>query len=366
MEHEKQYKEKFLDFFNLKYMLPLILILLVVLLVSLTWPVWLLIFRKIKLIFLPFILGFLIAYILRPLVVFFEKYKIPRSISISVTFVSFIAIIILLFSMVLPPLLRDLSQLFYALSEGLGQVFDLYASGSNSSLIDSILKQVLENFNALLASMGDLPLIASDFIGSILSSLSFLIFSLVIAIYIIFDYEKISLNIHEKAEALSPKLALSLRVVNEAVSAYLKSFAIIMPIIAIEYALMYFLLGHEYALILGIFTALSLLIPYIGPMLVHGIGITTALGMPRSKLVILLVALVVLSNIDGYVTGPLVYSKRNKVEPLWSLFAFFAASTLFGFVGLLISLPLYLSIRSILQLRKSSWDLKLYEERRNL
>lgn len=366
MEQEKQFKEKILDFFNFKNMLPLILILLVILLISLTWPVWLLIFRKIKIIFMPFIFGFLIAYILRPLVVFFEKYKIPRSISISVTFVSFIAIIILLFSLVLPPLLRDLGQLFYALSEGLTEVFNLYVKGNDFPLVDSVLKQILERFNALLASVGDLPLIASDFIASILSSLSFLIFSLVIAVYIIFDYEKISASINQRAQDFSPKLASSLRVVNEAVSSYLKSFAIIMPIIALEYSLMYFLLGHEYALILGLFTALSLLIPYIGPMIVHSIGIITALRMPTSKIMMLIVALIILSNIDGYVTGPFVYSKRNKVEPLWSLFAFFAASTLFGFVGVLISLPLYLSIRSILKLRQSSWDLKIYQESRNL
>ncbi|NLC05236.1 MAG: AI-2E family transporter, partial [Erysipelothrix sp.] len=55
------------------------------------------------------------------------------------------------------------------------------------------------------------------------------------------------------------------------------------------------------------------------------------------------------------VISPLVYSKRNKIDPLWSLFTFFAASNLFGFVGILISMPLYFSIREVLALKANNW-----------
>ncbi|CAM3566896.1 AI-2E family transporter [Erysipelothrix urinaevulpis] len=358
--------KRFKETFSLDNILPVILFMVLIVLLSITWPIWSDLFSKIKIILLPFVIGFILAYILRPIAVFFEKYKIPRALSVFVTIIGFLALIVLLFSLILPSMYDDMMQFATTIIDGIQKLYDYYKGGNAAStpLMDSLFKQALDSMDKIVGSVSNLPAMASVFIGKIFSALTLAMFSFVIGIYFIFDYEKISSSVMKKAHWVSPKLSASIRVVDQSVSSYLRSFAIIMPIIAIEYSLMYFLLGHNYALILGVLTALSLLIPYIGPMIVHAIGVLTALSMPTSKIVILIVMLMVLSNIDGYVTSPLIYSKRNKVEPLWSLFAFFAASTMFGFVGVLISMPLYLSIRSLLELKSMNWDLEKYEESR--
>lgn len=368
MKPLERLKLKFQEVFSLENAMPLILFLLVIFLFSLTWPIWSDLFAKIKVILMPFLIGFIIAYILRPVAVFFEKYKIPRFISITVTILGSIALIVLLFSLILPSMYDDLVQFSSTIIEGLQQVYDYYKSGNavDTPLLDSLFKQVMDMMDSLIGSVANLPALASNIISKMFSAVTTAMFSVVIGIYFIFDYEKVSKGILDISEWISPKLSASIMVVDESVSSYMKSFLMIMPIIAVEYSLMYFLIGHNYALILGVLTAISLLIPYIGPMIVHVIGVITALSMPSGKIILLIIALMVLSNIDGYVISPLVYSKRNKVEPLWSLFAFFAASTLFGFVGVLISMPLYISIRSILQLKSFDWDLKKYQESREL
>ena len=49
-------------------------------------------------------------------------------------------------------------------------------------------------------------------------------------------------------------------------------------------------------------------------------------------------------NIDGYIISPRVYGKTNNVDPLWTIFAVIAGGALFGIVGIMISLPVYIAL----------------------
>lgn len=361
------FKEKFKVFLNenmsASKLLPILMTLLIVWLINATWEVWIDIFNHIITILLPFIIGFTIAYLLRPIVVFFERYGVKRSISVTITLVAGIAALVLLFSSIIPSMYDDLSQFFGSISDSIRQIYDYYVAQSNnetSPIIDSIYQQIMTFINNTLSSVSNIPSFASSLISGLLGLITTTIFSLIIGIYFVSDYEGITRGIHKLANHVSPKLSVSITAIDQSVSSYLKSLIVIMFVSGFEYTLLYFLIGHNYALILGILSALSLLIPYVGPMLVHTIGILTALSLPFPRVIILAVALVVLSNVDGYVISPLIYSKRNRIEPLWSLFSLFACNVLFGIPGVLMSMPIYFSIRALLELRRNNW--KLSEE----
>lgn len=355
------FKEKVQDFLknNLSVgrLLPIMMTLIIVWLLSMTWGLWTSIYSLILGIFLPFILGFALAYVLRPAVLFFERYHIKRPLAVMIVMIIFLALLALLFSMIIPALIDDISQFINSISENIQILYDRYVEMNDnpSQLVENLITQFKEVSGNLFQQLSNLPNYISGFFSSVFSMITTSLFSLIIGIYFIFDYERFVASVHKGAHFISYKLSRSITVIDRSVGTYLKSLIVIMAITWVEYTAMYLLIGHKYAFILGVLTAFSLVIPFIGPIIIHVIGILTALTMPTPRLIALLVALAILSQLDSYVISPFVYSKRNKVEPLWSLFAFFACSSLFGFTGILLSMPIYFSIRSILELYRNNW-----------
>ncbi|AMC93424.1 hypothetical protein AOC36_05350 [Erysipelothrix larvae] len=336
-------------------LITVLLILLVVYLLMLTSAWWLEAFKLIRQILFPFIIGFGFAYLVYPITRYLEKFKIPRAISVLVVMAAVIGLIALLFSAVIPNLIDDFALFGQTIVDSVQQLYNMYIESSDnpSDIIMSIYSEML---NVMTNITKEIPAYVTTFVTSALSILTTILFSFIIGIYFIFDYERFTRAIGTLARKVNLNTYKSLKSVDQAVKSYVRTEIVIMLIAFVEYTLVYFLVGHNYALILGVLTALSMMVPYIGPTIVHSIGILTSLTLGLSRAVILTLLLVVLSQVDGYVVAPMVFNKRDKLEPLWSLFSFFACSTLFGFVGILISMPLYFSVNSILKLRANNWN----------
>lgn len=351
-------QERFEKHVSLRRLVYVILILSITLLLNLTWPLWSFLFGKFKAILMPFLIGFGIAYVLRPIVVFFERYKIKRAISVPITFLIIFFALWLLFSSIIPTLYTDLSALVDGAIEGFQKLYKIYVDNSNnnpSPIVDSIFTKIIEYMNELFGKLPTLPALVSNFIAKMLGVVTTTMFSFIIGIYFIMDYERVSAGTLKLAERVSPKLKASLLVINRSVSSYLKTLVVIMGITFVEYGTFYFVVGHNYALVMAVITSIALIIPYIGGIAANTFGFLTALNLGNTRLLLMFLGVMILPNVDSYIISPMVYSKRNKIDPLWSLFTFFAASNLFGFVGILISMPLYFSVREVFALRANNW-----------
>lgn len=333
------------------------IVLLLVYLLMLTSTFWLSALTVIRRVLTPFLIGFGMAFILHPIALMFERFKVKRSVSVLLVIVVAIVLLSLLFSSILPNLIDDLGKFGQNIVESLQQLYKYYIESSSEP--SEIVKNVYNEILLYISNMTkEIPTIITGFLSSLVSVFTTVLFSFIIGIYFVFDYERFTSAVGKYAYRFSPKLYAGLKVMNSAVLRYLKTQMVIIAVSFIEYTLLYTIIGHNYALILGVLTAIAMLIPYIGPTVVHTVGILTCLSLGIPKTLILAVLLVILSQVDGYVVSPMIYSKRDKVEPLWSLFSFFACSTMFGFLGVFFSMPLYFSIRSILKLRKNDWDLE--------
>lgn len=109
---------------------------------------------------------------------------------------------------------------------------------------------------------------------------------------------------------------------------------------------------------MGLITALSLIVPYIGPTIANIIGIFTALSLPTGNIIFLVVAILVMSNTDEYVLAPFVHSHNTHVTPLWAIFSVFTGGVLFGSVGVIIAIPVYLAVRVIILRYHNDIDIK--------
>ena len=70
------------------------------------------------------------------------------------------------------------------------------------------------------------------------------------------------------------------------------------------------------------------------------IALVTAFVVSPALFIKTLIAVAVLSVLDGNVISPLVYGKSNEIHPLLIILAIFAGGLLFGMVGIILALPL--------------------------
>ena len=162
-----------------------------------------------------------------------------------------------------------------------------------------------------------------------------------------FEWHSIKYYIKRICGNISCLLSSCLTVIDYEVGSYIHSLLILMIIRFFEYSLVYLIVGHHDWMILALLTSISLLIPYLGPTVVNCLGILTALTLPVSRVLLLITFIMVLSFVDEYVIAPLVHAHNTGVTPLWSLFSIFAGGTLFGAVGIIVAIPVYLSLRAV-------------------
>lgn len=342
-------------------LLALSLLLILVLLITATWPLWSTMWGLASAILKPFIIGFVIAYLIRPAVVFFESRNIKRGISVPLIIGSILLIFGFLFANFFPMLINDLGSLFGNFGDGIESLYQIYLDNINqvpSPIIENIVDQLVKFSDGLLTSLPNIPNLLGDSINVIISVITTSVFSFVIALYIVMDYETIVKGILNVFGRISYKWERSAIVVNEAIRNYYQSFIVIVAITIVEYTLFYFIVGHKYALMMGLLTALGLFIPYVGSIAVNIIGLISGLGLGMYRIIFLVLGIMILPNLDAYLISPFIFKKRNKTNPLWTLFSFFACATIFGVLGALISTPLYFSIRAIIQLRRNNWSLE--------
>ena len=133
---------------------------------------------------------------------------------------------------------------------------------------------------------------------------------------------------------------------------YLSGLAIFMIIQFFEYSFLFAIVGHPNWLLLGILASLTTVIPYFGGLITNIIAVILASVVSFPLFMATVVICIIFPNVDGYIISPKVYGKTNNISPLWTIFAVFAGGALYGFVGIVIALPLYIIINCIFNFYK--------------
>ena len=143
---------------------------------------------------------------------------------------------------------------------------------------------------------------------------------------------------------------------------YLSGFMKIVLISFLEYTIIYSIIGHPNALLLGGLASFGNLIPYFGGIITNIIAAITAFVISPALFIKTCIVFMIFSSIDGYVINPLVYGKTNKVHPLIVISSVFIGGILFGIIGIIIALPLSILIIATIKFFKN--DLIKMKEKR--
>ena len=305
-----------------------------------TKSLWFGIIDTIWKIVMPFILAFALAYAFYPLQKFFVKKKIPKGISVALIILLLLGIFALAIGLVIPVIFGQLSSLFnniISFVNSIGKDYDINLGPLQESLT-KVFNDIIESVSKY-AKDGAISVINAS-LGAL--SLAFISFSS--AIYFLIDMDKIRAVVKKYTLRKSKRLFNYIKTLDGEMNKYLTGFLLITLISFLEYLIVFTIIGHPNALLLGFLVAVASLIPYFGGMIVNVIASITAFVISPSLFIKSVLAFFILGILDSYLIGPKVYGKTTNVHPLIVIISVFAGGILFGIMGVIISLPVAITL----------------------
>ena len=301
---------------------------------------WLGILDTILKITLPLLAGFAIAYALYPILETLVKHKVPKGLGVGIIIITLIAIIVTLLVLLVPLLSNQILSLIDSLI-----IFIREISANINIDFGNFGDTLMNTFNEIITNVG--KFVSDGAVKTINTSISVvtnIFIALASSVYFLLDMDKIRRSIKSYLSAKSKKLYEYVATLDAEIKNYIKGFLILVCISFFEYTLIYYIIGHPNALLLGFLSGLGNFIPYFGGLLVQVVGVITGFTIsPALGLTVIIVTLIT-SLIDSYVLNPFVYGKSNQVHPIVVIAAVFGGGILFGFVGIIIALPLSILI----------------------
>jgi len=142
------------------------------------------------------------------------------------------------------------------------------------------------------------------------------------------------------------------REVDAAIGGFLRGQLGVCLVLGCYYAIGLMLTGLDFALVIGLIASLITFVPYIGSMtgLMIAASVAIAQFWPDWKRIAVVVGVFLFGQfLEGNIISPKFVGERVGLHPVWLIFAMFASGYLFGFVGLLIAVPLAAAIAVLLR-----------------
>ncbi|WDR05778.1 AI-2E family transporter [Devosia rhodophyticola] len=315
-------------------------------LVALSLLVWL--FRGIL---LPFVVGAALAYLLNPLVNQMQRWHFSRGWATAVVLLTVITVVLGLFFMLVPLVGQQVVGLVQRLP---GYAADLqalarrWAPELNQWLGPERAAQVEATVTDLLGRMvGIVAVVSGEIVSSgmtVLSAIGFAIFTPVVAFYLLLDWEGMVRGL----QGLLPRDHRSeindiLGDINSSMAGVIRGQGGVVLIDMAYYATALSLVGLNFGLAIGLIAGFLSFVPFLGFTLGFGLSMGIAFVQFGDNWVLIAVVFAIYmigQFIEGNVLYPKLVGSSININPVWLMFALLAFGALFGFVGLLLAVPL--------------------------
>lgn len=304
-------------------------------------------------ILLPFVLGMLLAYLFDPVADKLEKNGFSRTGATALIVVVLFTLIIAMLIWLVPMVARQLAGLVALVPEAITKVQAIaddalhrFAGGvpalEEAASGEGLHKAIASLSKDIMASSGVLlqKVLASS--GAILNTLSLLFITPIVSFYSLRDWDKMTHTIDSLLPCdYAETIRTQWRECDRMLAGFLRGQLNVMLVLAVYYCVTLTLAGVPFSIVIGLLSALLIIVPYVGTMvsMVLGLGsvwIDAGLG---TTLYITLGIFMVGQVLESQVLTPKIVGDSVGLHPLWMLFALLAGAALFGFVGVLLAVP---------------------------
>ena len=294
---------------------------------------------------LPFLVGGAIAYMLDPLADRLERVGLPRAAATAVITLVGVGLLALLVVFLVPTLIRQGA----ALAQAAPDYFDAlreFARARFPNLMepDGAITRGLDAARDFVRERG--AALAQTAAGSLLGVVNALVFVLVVpvvAFYMLLDWDRMVARVDD----LLPRehvgtLRRLAREVDDTLAGFVRGQGTVCLILGTFYSAALMLVGLQFGLVAGAVAGLLTFIPYVGAIIGGGLAIGLALFQFWGEWVsIALVAGIFFLGqfLEGNILTPKLVGESVGLHPVWLLLALSAFGTLYGFVGMLVAVP---------------------------
>ncbi|MFZ0425146.1 MAG: AI-2E family transporter [Xanthobacteraceae bacterium] len=304
-----------------------------------------------KPILLPFVLGMVIAYLLDPLAKQLTKRGMSRLIAALLILGAFVVAFTVLVLLIAPILSRQFAA-FIAHAPDYALRIQAMVSDDNHPWIKTM---VGDNLVGSDKAVSDLMNQALGYVTGFLSSLwtkgralisifSLVIITPVVAFYLICDWDRMVNSVDRLIPLPQRDTVRRLsREIDATISSYVRGQSGVCVILGSYYAIGLTLAGLNFGLLIGVVSGLISFIPYVGSLtaLVLATAVALAQFFPDWTSIFIVVGVVLVGQfLEGNLISPFLVGHSVGLHPVWLMFALFAFGYLFGFVGLLLAVPL--------------------------
>lgn len=297
----------------------------------------------------PFFVAALLAYLGDPLVDRLEKYRLSRTLAVCIVFAAFLLGGIILLLIFIPMLGAQLTSLFENLPDYLDRL-----QTSTEVLLQSIgLSTTMLDFNTVKTALQDYwseaGKMAGDVMGYITSSglvllqwLTNLVLIPVLTFYLLRDWDNLVAKFRELLPRRHASKITQISIeCDDMLAGFLRGQLMVMLALSIIYSIGLTFIGLDLALLLGVISGIVSFVPYLGLLVGIILAGLAAYLQFQEWLPVLMVVLVFsfAQAVEGMFLTPRFVGERIGLHPVAVIFSVMAGGTLFGFVGVLLALP---------------------------
>ncbi|MCV2891609.1 AI-2E family transporter [Lentibacter sp. XHP0401] len=299
---------------------------------------------------LPFVLGGAVAYFLDPVADRLEAMGFSRAVSTTIITLVALMLFVILALLVIPVMVEQAVSLFNTapklfadlqtfLTERFPSLMDNDSTLRNSLIAvgDTVKERGGELLQTVLSSA-----------MSIINLVMLLVIVPVVAFYLLFDWDRMVAALDDVLPRdHAPVIRQLASDVDRTMASFVRGMGTVCLILGTYYAVALMLVGLQFGLIVGFIAGLLTFIPYLGAILGGVLAIGLALFQfwgDWLSLGLVAAVFVIGQVIEGNVLTPKLVGKSVGLHPVWLIFSLSVFGTLFGFVGMLVAVPVAAAI----------------------
>ena len=301
-------------------------------------------------ILLPFVAGMAIAYFLDPVADRLERARVPRTLATLSLIAAFFLVIVFVFLLLVPLLVQQLESLAASLPgyietarEGLTRL-----SASVQALLSP--EDIARARDALGSVSGRIVTWLIGAVGGVLQSgkavidlVSLVVITPVVAFYLLRDWDRMV----ERIDGLLPRehapvIRQQLIQIDRTLAGFARGQATVCLVLATFYSVALTVAGLQFGVVIGLLAGAASFIPFVGSIggLVLSVGLALLQFDELWRVGVVAAIFIAGQAVEGNYLTPKLVGDRVGLHAVWVMFALLAGGSLFGFVGVLLAVPI--------------------------
>jgi predicted PurR-regulated permease PerM len=312
----------------------------------------------------PFLLGIFLAFLLSPVVTFFEENvfrgilkikgkKMARILGILASYLLLLGFITFAFGVIIPQAVSSIMELAYRIPSWFNQLVE-WLINFNAKFPEydfSTINETIENWGKTFFSYNNIKSLATNLIPVLYStSMSFInvvidiVIALIVSVYLLLDVEWFARNTKRVMLAFIPEKTVTqiIKILKDCAKLFTQFVTGKMVdsfIIGVLCFLLMSILRLPFAMIISLVVGITNMIPYFGPYIGCIPGALIIVMISPLKTVVYLIMILVLQQFDGLVLGPKILGDSTGLRPVWIIFAVSVGGSIAGVIGMFLGVP---------------------------